>query len=122
MSTDAPTPTPLSATAVDTSALPDDPTVLKQMIAELIRVLRQSRRDQEALQQRLDACCDASTAHVQSRSIPSSRCCFLRATRSLRRQRRCRRQSQRVSAARPIGRTVGVSRRARYGTKHAAMS
>jgi transposase len=42
-------------TAVDTSARPDDPAVLKQMIAELIGALRQSRRDQEALQGRLDA-------------------------------------------------------------------
>ncbi len=41
--------------AVATSALPDDPAVLKQMIAELIRELRRSRRDQEALQRRLDA-------------------------------------------------------------------
>jgi transposase len=55
MSTDAATPAPLPPTPVDTSALPDDPTVLKHMIAELIRALRQSRRDQEALQQRLDA-------------------------------------------------------------------
>jgi transposase len=53
MSTDA--PTPALPTPVDTSALPDDPAVLKQMIAELIRALRQSRRDQAALQQRLDA-------------------------------------------------------------------
>jgi transposase len=60
MSTDAmppttPLPAPLTPPAVDTSALPDDPAVLKQMIAELLRALRQSRRDQEALQQRLDA-------------------------------------------------------------------
>jgi transposase len=55
MSTDAPTPKPAPGIPVDTSALPDDPAVLKQMIAELIRALRQSRRDQEAVQQRLDA-------------------------------------------------------------------
>jgi transposase len=55
MSTDAPTPTSAPATPVDTSALPDDPAVLKQMIAELIRALRSERRDKEALQQRLDA-------------------------------------------------------------------
>jgi transposase len=55
MSTDATPPTPPPPPAVDTSALPDDPAVLKQMIAELMRALRQSRRDQEALQGRLDA-------------------------------------------------------------------
>lgn len=48
------TPPPLAA-AVDTSALPDDPALLKQMIAELLRELRRSRRDQEAVQRRLDA-------------------------------------------------------------------
>jgi transposase len=53
MSMDAPTPT--LAMAIDTSALPDDPAVLKQMIAELLRALRSARRDKEALQQRLDA-------------------------------------------------------------------
>jgi transposase len=60
MSTDVPlppspppsSPPPLS---VDTAALPDDPAVLKQMIAELLRALRSERRDREALQQRLDA-------------------------------------------------------------------
>lgn len=60
MSTDATLPaTPLQAPSppptVDTAALPDDPAVLKQMIAELIRALRSERRDREALQQRLDA-------------------------------------------------------------------
>ena len=61
MSTDAasssipPATSASSATAVDTSALPDDPIVLKQMIAELIRALRQSRCDHQSLQQRLDA-------------------------------------------------------------------
>src|SRR6516165_7783029 len=61
MSTNVPptTPGPQSRhavpTSVDTAALPDDPAVLKQMIAELLRALRASRRDQEALQQRLDA-------------------------------------------------------------------
>jgi transposase len=40
---------------VDTRALPDDPAVLKQMIAELIRALRSERRDREAVQARLDA-------------------------------------------------------------------
>jgi transposase len=46
-----PNPSP----AMDTSALPDDPAVLKQMIADLIRALRSERRDREALQGRLDA-------------------------------------------------------------------
>src|SRR5271168_157642 len=54
MSTDATPPTTLPP-VVDTSALPDEPTVLKQMIAELLRALRSERRDKEALQQRLDA-------------------------------------------------------------------
>jgi transposase len=39
----------------DTSAFPDDPDVLKQMIAELVRALRQSRRDHDETQRRLDA-------------------------------------------------------------------
>src|SRR5271169_1365661 len=53
MSTDVTPPKP--PPALNTSALPDDPAVLKQMIAELIRALRSERRDKEALQQRLDA-------------------------------------------------------------------
>ena len=55
MSTDATPPTTPPPPLVDTSALPDDPAVLKQMIAELIRALRSERRDKEAVQQRLDA-------------------------------------------------------------------
>ncbi len=62
MSTDAirpttPSPPPAAAASpvLDTSALPDDPAVLKQMIAELLRALRHERRDKEGLQQRLDA-------------------------------------------------------------------
>jgi len=58
MSTDArpsTSPPPPATPALDPSALPDDPAVLKQMIVELLRALRQSRRDQEAVQQRLDA-------------------------------------------------------------------
>jgi transposase len=47
-------PAPLPA-ATDTSALPDDPSVLKQMIAELLRALRRKDRDLQAVQQRLDA-------------------------------------------------------------------
>jgi transposase len=69
MSTNAPVATP-AATAVktvppaitssatppiNTATLPDDPAVLKQMIAELLRELRRERRDREGLQQRLDA-------------------------------------------------------------------
>ena len=45
----------LPPTSIDTAALPDDPAVLKQMIAELIRALRASRRDHDAVQARLDA-------------------------------------------------------------------
>jgi len=61
MSTDATAPLapPHPQTApplpVDTRALPDDPAVLKQMSAELLRALRCERRDKEGLQQRLDA-------------------------------------------------------------------
>jgi transposase len=39
---------------MDTAALPDDPSVLKQMIAELLRALRGERRDREEVQHRLD--------------------------------------------------------------------
>jgi transposase len=45
-------PTPA---AMDTAALPDDPAVLKQMIAELLRALRGERRGREEIQHRLDA-------------------------------------------------------------------
>ena len=40
---------------VDAAAFPDDPAVLKQMIAELLRALRSERRQREEIQQRLDA-------------------------------------------------------------------
>jgi transposase len=40
---------------IDASALPDDVGVLKQMIAELLRELRSSRRRAEEVEQRLDA-------------------------------------------------------------------
>jgi transposase len=46
---------PTSAPAINPSALPDDPAVLKQMIAELLRALRSERREREALERRLDA-------------------------------------------------------------------
>lgn len=55
MSTGVIPPTPPPFPAIDLSALPDDSTVLKQMIAELLRALRSERRDREAIQQRLDA-------------------------------------------------------------------
>src|SRR3974377_235618 len=55
MSMDAPTLASARTTSLDTSALPDDPALLKQMSAELMRALRSERRDKEALQQRLDA-------------------------------------------------------------------
>lgn len=40
--------------AEPTAALPDDPLLLRQMIRELLDVLRQTRRENEALQHRLD--------------------------------------------------------------------
>jgi transposase len=64
MSTDADTPStpatsaaasPSTPTFVNTAALPDDPAVLKDMIAELLRALRRERRDRESLERRLDA-------------------------------------------------------------------
>jgi transposase len=54
-------PTPPATPAVppfpstDATLLPDDPAVLKHMIAELLRELRHARRDRESLEQRLDA-------------------------------------------------------------------
>ncbi len=55
MSRDATPPSTPVPPAIDPAALPDDPAVLKQMIAELLRALRSERRDREAVQQRLDA-------------------------------------------------------------------
>ena len=58
MSTDADTPNTSPSTAttsVNTAALPDDPAVLKRMIAELLRELRKERRDKESAERRLDA-------------------------------------------------------------------
>jgi transposase len=56
MSTDVPPPAPLCSASVPASAeLPDDPVVLKQMIAELLQALRRERRDRHDLQHRLDA-------------------------------------------------------------------
>lgn len=49
MSTDASQPTPEA-----TPPLPDDPVVLKQMIAELLATLRDAQRDNEHLRARLD--------------------------------------------------------------------
>ena len=37
-----------------TAALPDDPAILQQMVLELLDVLRQTRRENEELQHRLD--------------------------------------------------------------------
>ena len=66
MSTDATTPRPTStapaspsatptATVFDPAKLPDDTTVLKQVIAELMAALRRDRRELAEVQQRLDA-------------------------------------------------------------------
>ena len=66
MSTNAPAPVatiPKTSSAaassvpptLNTAMLPDDPAVLKQMIAELLRELRRERRDRAEVQQRLDA-------------------------------------------------------------------
>ncbi len=63
MSTDADLPNSSAApstsstptTSVNTAALPDDPAVLKRMIAELLRELRKERRDKESAERRLDA-------------------------------------------------------------------
>ncbi len=46
---------PASSIQLNTAALPNDPDVLKQMIAELLRALRSERRDREEVQRRLDA-------------------------------------------------------------------
>jgi transposase len=46
---------PVPAPAADTlAALPDDPVVLKRMLAELLEALRKERHDREALQHRMD--------------------------------------------------------------------
>jgi transposase len=45
---------PVPAAADTLAALPDDPVVLKRMLAELLEALRQERYDKEALQHRLD--------------------------------------------------------------------
>ena len=56
MSTDVLPAAPLCPASVPAAAdLPDDPIVLKQMIAELLQALRRSRRHEHELQQRLDA-------------------------------------------------------------------
>jgi transposase len=46
---------PASSININLAALPDDLGVLKQMIAELLRALRNERRDRQEVQQRLDA-------------------------------------------------------------------
>lgn len=50
-----PAPAVAKPATVDVGALPDDPAVLKQMIAELLRALRTERRDKKAVEERLDA-------------------------------------------------------------------
>jgi transposase len=60
MSTDATTPRPLSSATASPSAvfdpakLPDDTSVLKQMIAELVAAMRLDRRELAAVRERLD--------------------------------------------------------------------
>lgn len=54
MSTDVPTTTLNSPVDHATAALPDDPAVLKRMIAELIEALKKSEHEREGLQHRLD--------------------------------------------------------------------
>ncbi len=52
----APTPgSPASSGKAATAALPDDVAVLKQMVAELLRAVEQSRRNEQAMAQKLDA-------------------------------------------------------------------
>src|SRR4051795_380494 len=53
MSEDARATTP-EAPADPTAALPDDPAILQQMILELLAVLRDTRRQNDELQHRLD--------------------------------------------------------------------
>ena len=53
MSDDARPATP-DALADPTAALPDDPTILQQMVLELLAVLRDTRRQNDELQHRLD--------------------------------------------------------------------
>lgn len=48
-------PMPAPSSPLDTSALPDDPAVLKHMIAELLQALRRERRDRAEIERRLDA-------------------------------------------------------------------
>jgi transposase len=68
--TSAPTAVAPAAAVVNSAALPDDPNVLKQMIAELLRELRRSRRDQEALQRRLDALLRRARPEVSNPNQP----------------------------------------------------
>ena len=49
------TPVLPAPATIDPDALPDDPSVLKRMIAELLQALRRERRDRTAVEQRLDA-------------------------------------------------------------------
>lgn len=53
MSTDVPTSPPSPSPEQTAAALPDDPALLKQMIAELLTTLREMRQDNEQLHHRL---------------------------------------------------------------------
>ncbi len=46
---------PVESSSIDATTLPDDPAVLKQMIVELLRMLRQERCNRREVEQRLDA-------------------------------------------------------------------
>jgi transposase len=54
MSKDVPLPAPTSPPVAELPPLPDDPTILKRMIVELLDALNKSQRDCEGLQHRLD--------------------------------------------------------------------
>src|SRR6266404_2427773 len=47
-------PAASAVSAVDPASLPDDPALLKAMLAELLAVLRTSRQEGERLRERLD--------------------------------------------------------------------
>ena len=76
-------PSPLASTTINTEALPDDPVVLKQMIAELIRALRHERRGREDIQQRLDALLKRLYGPRPERSNPDQGSLFGEADASL---------------------------------------
>jgi transposase len=53
--TGEPVQVPAASSSAHLAALPDDPAVLKQMIAELLQALRKERRGREEIEARLDA-------------------------------------------------------------------